>query len=236
MEKERRRRGGVVYDRKVGLVRDRGGPRERITVDGVESLTDRELLAAVLGSGYAGTPVSDVADRMLRDGSLESLGRQTLKELKRIRGLGLARACQLLALFEIGRRVYGRLQAIEQPIRNPEDVLPLVQHYARMPKEHFLSVMLNTRHMPIGVELVSVGSLNASIVHPREVFRPAVLAAAASLVLVHNHPSGDPTPSEDDLEITQRLRRVGEMMGIEVLDHMILGASTPFSLRQAGLL
>ena len=234
MEK-RRTRERVVYDRRMPIIREGDGPRERIQGTGVESLTDRDLLAAVLGTGYAGTPVTDVADRALRDGSLEALARQTLKDLRRIRGLGLARACQLLAIFEIGRRVYGRLHAIEQPIRNPEDVLPLVQHYARAPKEHFLAVMLNTRHYPIGVELVSVGSLNASIVHPREVFRPAVLAAAASLVLVHNHPSGDTTPSEDDLEITQRLRRVGEMMGIEVLDHLILGTKAPFSMRQAGL-
>ncbi len=231
------RRAGVRYDRTLTVVREgESGPREQIAAAGVETLTDRELLAAVLGTGCTGTPVKDVAERVLKDGSLDALARLPLAELRRLRGLGLARACQLLATFEIGRRVYARAGGLDQPIRRPQDVVPLIQHYARAPKEHFLAVLLNTRHLPIGVELVSVGSLNASIVHPREVFRPAILGSAASVILAHNHPSGDPTPSEDDLEITQRLRRVGEMLGIEVLDHLILGQGAPFSMREAGLL
>lgn len=223
------------YDRVV-TVRETAGPRERILETGVESLTDRELIAAVLGTGCTGTPIAEVSDRILRDGPIESLARLSQDELKKMRGLGTARACQLVAAFEIGRRVFGRVSPFERPVRTPQDVLPLVSQYARAVKEHFLAVLLNTRHRPLAVELVSVGSLNASIVHPREVFRPAIVATAASLILVHNHPSGDPTPSEDDLEITQRLRRVGEMVGIEVLDHIILGAAAPFSLREAGLL
>lgn len=223
------------YDRRVTAVRDDAGPRERILEAGVETLTDRELLAAVLGTGCAGTPVLDVAERILRESSLDSLARATARDLKRMRGLGAARACQMLALFEIGRRVYGRTGGFDRPIRSPEDAVPLVQHYASAAKEHFLIVLLNTRHRPIGVEVVSIGTLSASLVHPREVFRPAIVQAAASVILVHNHPSGDPTPSEDDLDITQRLRRVGEMVGIEVLDHLILGAATPYSMRQAGL-
>ena len=138
------------------------------------------FLAAVIGTGYTGTSVMDLALRILRDGSLEALARYDLRELRRVPGLGAARACQILASFEIGRRVFGRVRSVERPIRTPQDALPLVQHYARAPKEHFLSILLNTRHLPIGVELVSVGSLNASIVHPREVFRPAISAGAAS--------------------------------------------------------
>jgi DNA repair protein RadC len=217
-------------------VREGKGPRELILEGGAESLSDRELLAAVLGTGCSGTPVGDLAEVLLRDGSLEALARSNPAELRRMRGLGLARACQLLAAFEIGRRAFGRAGSVERPIRTPQDLLPLVQHYAAARKEHFLAVLLNTRHLPIGVELISVGSLNASIVHPREVYRPAILAAAASVILVHNHPSGDTAPSEDDLEITQRLVRVGEMTGIEVLDHVILGAGSPFSFREAGLI
>jgi DNA repair protein RadC len=226
----------VRYERTVAPMRPGEGPRERILQSGVESLTDRELLAAVLGTGYTGAPVGEVADHMLRDASLEGLSRLVPKELRRVRGLGSARACQLLAVFEIGRRVFGPVRGVQQPIRTPADVLPLIQHFGRQPKEHFVSVMLNTRHLPIGVELVSVGSISASIVHPREVFRPAIALAAASLILAHNHPSGDPSPSEEDLDITQRLRRVGEMVGIEVLDHLILGQGPPFSMREAGLL
>jgi DNA repair protein RadC len=230
------RRLALRYDR-VGLaVREGRGPRELLVQSGAESLSDRELLAAVLGTGCAGMPVEDLAELLLRDGSLEALARSSPRDLRRIRGLGVARACQLLAAFEIGRRAFGRAGMVERPIRTPQDLLPLVHHYATARKEHFLAVLLNTRHLPMGVEIVSVGSLNASIVHPREVFRPAILAAAASVILVHNHPSGDTTPSEDDLEITQRLCRVGELSGIEVLDHVILGAGNPFSFREAGLI
>ncbi len=230
------RRKQAHYDR-VGLtVREGKGPREQILEVGAETLSDRELLAALLGTGCAGTPAVDLAEALLTDGSLEALTRRSPQDLSRRRGLGVARACQLLAAFEIGRRAFGRAGNVERPIRTPQDLLPLVQHYGAAPKEHFLTVLLNTRHLPMRVELISVGSLNASIVHPREVFRPAILAAAASVVLVHNHPSGDATPSEDDLEITTRLCRVGEMTGIEVLDHVILGAGTPFSFREAGLI
>lgn len=227
----------VHYDRTLALARLGGeGPRERMIRSGVESLTDRDLLAAVLGTGYAGASVAEVADGVLKQMTLDAMARLAPREVRRLRGLGTARACQLMAAFEIGRRVYGRIRSIDRPIRTPSDVLPLIQQFATMPKEHFVSVLLNTRHLPMSVEVVSVGSLSASLVHPREVFRPAITAGAASLILAHNHPSGDTTPSEEDLGITQRLRRVGELVGIEVLDHLILGAGTPFSMREAGLL
>ncbi|MEZ4650724.1 MAG: DNA repair protein RadC [Candidatus Eisenbacteria bacterium] len=211
-------------------------PRERILRDGAETLTDHELLAAVLGTGFSGTSVREVAESVLREGTLEAIARIPARELKRFRGLGTARAAQLMAALEMGRRVYGRAGALGRPIRTPADAFPLIQHFARVQREHFLAVMLNTRHLPLGVEIISIGSLSTSIVHPREVFRPAISAGAASLILAHNHPSGDPSPSEDDLEITQRLRRVGELVGIEILDHLILGAGTPFSMKEAGLI
>lgn len=225
----------VRYERRRLASEGSDGPRERILREGVQSLTDRELLAAVLGTGFAGTSVREVAESMLREGTLESLARMAPREMKKFRGLGAARACQLLAALEIGRRVYGRVAMNERPIRSPRDVLPLVQHFAEAPKEHFVSLLLNTRHRPIAVDVVSVGSLASSIVHPREVFRPAIERGAAALILVHNHPSGDPSPSEDDLDITQRLVRVGETIGIEILDHLILGSGEPFSMREAGL-
>jgi DNA repair protein RadC len=236
MKKAASRRAAFRYDR-VGLtVREGKGPREQILEEGAESLSDRELVAAVLGTGCLGTPVTELAEIVLKEASLEALARSSPRELRRIRGLGTARACQLLAAFEIGRRAFGRAGTVEHPIRTPQDLLPLVHHYAAARKEHFLAVLLNTRHLPISVEVISVGSLNASIVHPREVFRPAITATAASIILAHNHPSGDATPSEDDLEITQRLCRVGEMAGIEVLDHIILGSGPPFSFKEAGLI
>ncbi len=231
-----RQRATPRYDR-VGIgVREGRGPREQIQEHGVEHLSDRELLAAILGTGCHGTPVGALAESLLKDGPLESLAQSNSRDLRRVRGLGSARACQILAAFEVGRRVFGRIGGTERPIRTPQDLLPLVQQYSRAKKEHFLIAMLNTRHMPLAIELISVGSLAASIVHPREVFRPAILAAAASMILIHNHPSGDATPSEDDLEITQRLCRVGDLTGIEVLDHIILGGGAPFSFREAGLM
>lgn len=211
-------------------------PRERIFQNGVETLTDKELLAAVLGTGFSGTSVREVAASVLAEGTLEALAKMPARELRRFRGLGTARAAQLLAALEIGRRVYGRVGLAERPIRTPQDLLPLVEHFAHASKEHFIAVLLNTRHRPIAVEVISVGSLATSIVHPREVFRPAIERGAAALLLVHNHPSGEVSPSEDDLEITHRLVRVGETVGIEVLDHLILGSGAPFSMREAGLL
>ena len=227
---------GPTYDRSLALVREARGARERIRQEGVDSLTDAELVSAVLGTGYSGVPIARLSAELLREGSLDALAKRGLGELRRLRGLGMARACQLLAAFEIGRRVHGHAGGVDTPIRGPRDVIPLIHAYARAPKEHFLAVLLNTRHLPIGVEVISIGSLNASIVHPREVFRPAILAGAASLILAHNHPSGDPTPSADDLEITQRLRRTGEMLGIEVLDHLVMGKGEPLSMREKGLL
>ncbi|MCA9755676.1 MAG: DNA repair protein RadC [Candidatus Eisenbacteria bacterium] len=211
-------------------------PRERIFRQGAETLTDHELLAAVLGTGFSGTSVREVAANVLEEGTLEAIAKIPARDLKRFRGLGTARAAQLLAALEIGRRVFGRSGLSERAIRSPEDLMPLVEHFAHARREHFVAVLLNTRHRPIAVEVVSVGSLASSIVHPREVFRPAIERGAAALLLVHNHPSGEVTPSDDDLEITQRLVRVGETIGIEVLDHLILGSGNPFSMREAGLL
>lgn len=224
------------YERRRLPSEGKDGPRERIFRHGAESLTDHELLSAVLGTGFSGTSVREVAESVLREGTLEALAKIPAPDLKRFRGLGAARAAQLLAALEIGRRVHGRAGLAEKPIRTPQDLLPLVEHFGHARKEHFVAVFLNTRHRPIAVEVISVGSLATSIVHPREVFRPAIERGAAALLLVHNHPSGEVSPSEDDLDITQRLVRVGETIGIEVLDHLILGSGPPFSMREAGLL
>jgi len=211
-------------------------PRERILESSARDLTDGELLAAVLGTGYAGASVAEVAESVLRERPLEILGRMSPQELRRIPGLGPARSCQLLAAIEMGRRTHWGRRSEDRPIRSPDDALPLVQSFAFAPKEHFVTILLDTRHRSLGLEIVSIGSLSASLVHPREVFRPAILQGAASVILAHNHPSGDPSPSEEDLDITQRLIRVGQLVGIEVLDHLILGRGRPFSMREAGLI
>jgi DNA repair protein RadC len=153
----------------------------------------------------------------------------------RVAGIGPARAAALTATFELGRRAHEREPA-RAPIRGPEDVLAQTRDLARARKEHFAVLLLNARHEMQSREIVSIGSLNASIVHPREVFLPAILHSAASVVLVHNHPSGDPEPSEEDLSITRRLVEVGELVGIQVLDHVIVAARGVVSLRSRQLL
>jgi DNA repair protein RadC len=152
-----------------------------------------------------------------------------------VSGVGPARAAALVAAFELGRRAIDR-PTCRAPIRGPEDVLAHVRDLPRARREHFVVLLLNARHELERRETVSIGSLNASIVHPREVFLPAILHSAASVVLVHNHPSGDPEPSEEDLSITRRLLEVGELVGIGVLDHVIVAARGTVSFRARQLL
>jgi DNA repair protein RadC len=153
----------------------------------------------------------------------------------KVPGVGVARGAALAAAFELGRRA-ANPPLTGRAIRGPEDVLGHVEDLTRARREHFVVLLLNARHELQGRETVSIGSLNASIVHPREVFRPAILHAAASVVLVHNHPSGDPEPSEEDLGITRRLVEVGELVGIGVLDHVIVAGRGTVSFRARQLL
>jgi DNA repair protein RadC len=209
-------------------------PRERILRDGPAALADAELLALVLGTGQKRRSAIQLG-RALAEHSPAELGAWSAVRWLRVVGLGPARAGALLAAFELGRRAAERPPA-GAPIRGPEDVLAQVRDLTRARKEHFVTLLLNARHEMQRRETVSIGSLNASIVHPREVFQPAILYSAASVVLVHNHPSGDPEPSEEDLSITRRLVQVGDLVGISVLDHVIVAARGVVSLRARQLL
>jgi DNA repair protein RadC len=209
-------------------------PREKLRARGAEALTDAELLALVIGSGAAGRSAIRIARRLARRRPAE-LARWSVARWRQVAGLGPARAAALTAAFELGRRAADRDRPAP-PIRGPEDVRMIVRDLERARKEHFVVLLLNARHELEKRETVSVGSLNASIVHPREVFQPAILHSAASVVLVHNHPSGDPEPSEEDLSITKRLVQVGEIVGIGVLDHVIVAERGVVSLRARQLL
>ena len=209
-------------------------PREKLGACGVGALTDVELLALLLGSGTPGRSAIRVARSLARRAPSELAGWPLARWL-RVRGIGIARAAALTAAFEMGRRA-GECAAVGCAIRGPEDVLVQVRELARARREHFVVLLLNARHELQGRETVSIGSLNASIVHPREVFLPAILHSAAALVLVHNHPSGDPEPSEEDLSITRRLVEVGELVGISVLDHVIVASRGSVSFRSRQLL
>ena len=209
-------------------------PREKLRALGAGSLSDAELLALVLGSGTARRSASRVGRHLARHRPSELAAWPSARWL-RVPGIGPARGGALAAAFELGRR------AAERPgpcpaIHGPEDVRLLVRDLERARKEHFVVLLLNARHELQGRETVSIGSLNASIVHPREVFQPAILHCAASVVLVHNHPSGDPEPSEEDLSITKRLVQVGDLVGIGVLDHVIVAARGVVSFRARQLL
>lgn len=209
-------------------------PREKLRAHGIGALTESELLALLLGSGTAGRSALRVA-RLLARRTPSELAAWPLTRWLRIPGIGPARASALTAAFELGRRALA-WDGEGKTIRGPEDVLAQVRDLARARREHFVVLLLNARHELQGRETVSIGSLNASIVHPREVFLPAILHSAASVVLVHNHPSGDPEPSEEDLSITRRLVEVGELVGIDVLDHVIIASRGTISFRNRKLL
>ena len=209
-------------------------PREKLCTRGVAALTEAELLALLLGSGTPGRSALRVARALARRPPGE-LAAWPLARWLRVRGIGLARAAALTAAFEMGRRALD-CRTAAAAIRGPDDVLAQVRDLARARREHFVVLLLNARHEFQCRETISIGSLNASIVHPREVFLPAILHSAASVVLVHNHPSGDPEPSEEDLSITRRLVEVGELVGIGVLDHVIVASRGSVSFRTRQLL
>jgi len=215
-------------------------PREKLLQKGAGNLSDAELLALVLRTGDAASRSSalDQARLLLsRFESLRQLGQASVAELCHIRGIGPAKAAEVLAVFEIARR-FGRTE-LRQGSRYTcsEDVF---RHYREQLRDHkrevFLALLLDSKNRLIREVRISEGSLNASIVHPREVFAPVVRESAAAVLFVHNHPSGDPTPSREDVEITTRLREAGDLMGVRVLDHIIVGSGTYVSFVDRGLM
>lgn len=212
---------------------DDGGPATlELLAQGASELNDAELLAAVLGDHPEGAGAPAVAAALLDGSPAATLRRLSPRRLRA--AAGPERAARLLAALELGRRALLGVGATA--LSSPRHVQEYARPYATAPKEHFLTIHLNARHVPLLLDVVSVGTLSASLVHPREVFRRAIAENCAALILVHNHPSGDPAPSPDDIEITTRLTKVGELVGIEVLDHVILAQEHYFSFREAGML
>lgn len=213
-------------------------PRERLQRFGVEALSAQEILALILGRGIAGESVIVTAQRLLsKFGSLKGIAGASLEELAQIKGIGLAKAAQIKAAFELANRMESHPELGTKPsVKTPDEVVNLVRGRLKgKKKEYFIVLLLDTRGQLIKSSEISVGSLDASIVHPREVFKEATAASAASVIFVHNHPSGDPTPSEEDVKLTERLAEAGEIMGIDVLDHIIICDNKYLSLKREGL-
>jgi DNA repair protein RadC len=212
-------------------------PRERLARLGPDALSDQELLACVLGRGISGESVLVSAQRLLAAfGTLQGIGEASVEQLSGVHGIGPAKATQLKAAIELARR--------SVPAANGRPVVDGVEpaaallrpHFLGKKKEHVVALLLDNRHRLIRLAPVAIGSLSASLVHPRELFKEAIAASAAAVIVAHNHPSGDPDPSEHDLELTRRLTQAGRLLGIEVLDHLIVGSSGVVSLRGLGII
>ncbi|HVN24452.1 MAG TPA: DNA repair protein RadC [Syntrophorhabdales bacterium] len=217
-------------------------PRERLKRLGPRALSGPELLALVIGRGVAGKSAIIIAQELLRRfKNIRGVSEATLEELSGVAGIGPAKAAQLKACFELGRR---QDQVVDKPSRykyeltSPHVVVKAVRATIQdKAKEHFKLVLLNVRNVILDISTISVGTANASLVHPREVFKKAIAHSASSVVLAHNHPSGNAEPSEDDVKLTQRLVEAGRLLGIEVLDHIIVTATDEFvSFKERGLL
>jgi DNA repair protein RadC len=211
-------------------------PREKLERLGPSGLGDNELLALVLGGGLRGRGALDLANRLIEFvGGLPGLTRVALSDLCSVPGVGRAKAAQVIAAVEFGRRTLVR-DHVERPRFTTPGALAayLLPLYGASSVEHFGLVLLDTKSRVIRTKLLSTGSLDSTIVHPREVFREAAASAAAAIILFHNHPSGDPTPSRDDFALTTRMVEAGGIMGIDVLDHMILADQQYFSMLESG--
>ncbi|SEC72311.1 DNA repair protein RadC [Paenibacillus sp. GP183] len=213
-------------------------PRERMLQYGSQALSNAELLAILLRTGTYSESAVTLAQRILSEcGDFRNLVDMSKDQLTQIKGIGDAKALQIQASIELGRRLARSIHNEAVTIRSPESVANLMREELRyLQKEHFVCLFLNTKNHVIGQETLSMGSLNASIVHPREVFRAAIKRSSASIICVHNHPSGDPTPSPEDIQLTHRFVEAGSIIGIEVLDHIIIGDFKFVSLKEQGFM
>lgn len=204
-------------------------PIERFSIFGAESLSDSELLAIILKTGTKGENAVELSQRIISKFGIHSLFSLSIEELTKIKGIGQIKATQILAVSELTKRAHYSKNKREK-ISKAKDVFEIFKDKLKdKEKEHFYIVLLDTKNKIIKTEEISMGILDASIIHPREIFKSAIRASASRIILVHNHPSGDSRPSEEDLSITRKLIDVGELVGIEVLDHVIIGQEEYYS-------
>lgn len=211
-------------------------PREKLLKYGPERLSDPELVAIILRTGKKGESVLSVAKKLLKTTAMDKFPGLNCQDLRKISGIGLVKACELLASIELGKRLFQNKKISIAQLLSPQDVFEQLKDIRESKKEHFVVFFLNSRNQEIHREIISVGTINASLVHPREVFEPAVKYLAVQIILAHNHPSGDIAPSEEDLEINRRLAEAGKILGIEVIDHIIVSSTGFISFKEKGLL
>lgn len=213
-------------------------PRERLARLGAEHLSLQELLAILISAGSRkGCDVGQIAVALLNrfDGNITQLFSASIEELSTIEGIGFVKACQIKAVFELANRIAAFYGQKRPRITSTDDVVVMVlPHMRNLKQEHFMAVLLDSKSRIIRCKTISVGSLDSALVHPRDVFRPAIVHSASSLIVVHNHPSGDPTPSDEDILLTRELCLCGKMLGVEILDHIIIGDSDYVSLKLRG--
>lgn len=208
-------------------------PREKISEKNATVLKDYEVLAVLLRTGYRGKNVFKLAKEILRKYSLKEIGESSFQRLVKIKGIGQSRASVIIAALELGRRVF--LKEKDVVIATPEDVVKVTNDLRYKKREYLVGLYLNARNSLITKQTISIGTLNANLVHPREVFIPALKHYAAQVIIVHNHPSGNPQPSEEDIRVTQRLVKAGELIDIEVIDHIIVSGNDYFSFKRKKL-
>jgi len=213
-------------------------PREKLLRNGPSALGDNELVALVIGSGVRGVDALDVANDLLnRRGGVHGLARASADDLAQVPGIGRARAAQVVAALELGRRTLAHAPSARVQLRSPREAAAyLLPTFGARASEHVGVVLLDSKHRVLRTAIVASGTLNQTVVQPRDVFREAMLGAAAAIVVFHNHPSGDPTPSPDDVDLTRRLRAAGMLMGIDLVDHIVLGDVRYCSLKEMGQL
>jgi DNA repair protein RadC len=232
----------MITNPRIKDMAEQDRPRERLAAGGADALSNADLVAILLRTGTKGYSAIDIAQQLLaRFGTLETLARASLDELRRVKGVGRDKAIALKSAFTLAQRMARELQHESPVLDTPERVADLLREENRLyDVEHFQVALLNTRRKLIRVEQISQGTLDTILVHPREVFKLAIAANASAVVLVHNHPSGDPTPSEADIKVTRDLIRAGQLLKIDVLDHIIIGRRTAerqkdyVSLRELG--
>lgn len=211
-------------------------PREKLIAKGADNLKDSELLAILLRTGTVGKNVIEIASQILSKYSKKRLLQMTYNDLSKISGIDSAKATTLLSAFELSKRALEVNDTNLPVISDAKDAVAQLSDMRDLKKEHFVALYLNAKNQLVHKETISMGTLNANLVHPREVFEPALKYSAAQIIAAHNHPSGDPKPSEDDLEVTKRLTEAGKMMGIEMMDHVVISKNSYFSFKEEKIL